>query len=474
MQGVSINDLNGRRILSTHFAHPLRAALAIDAALACSDPIAWVPSLEGDYTATEDSSDEEEEDQQETAQPWAQTSRRAGGQAVCQVERNGLRFVAPVAADVDPVLPLAFLNQLHEVLESYIGGPVTEASLKDNFDIVLALLEEMMASGRPLLSEAAQLRELVVPPSQLLAKVALGAANVAGLSVATQSTANALLSSPLPWRRQGIKYNSNEIYFDLTEHLSYILDSRSKITTASIAGDVACRSRLSGMPDLTLSFTDASQLEDCAFHSSVRYARWGKERVVSFVPPDGAFSLMRFSLSGLSPSPSTTSTARSTSLASTLLPLSITHTLTHGSQGSSFHLTLTSRAPSSRPLQNIRLRLPLGKGVSGVTAALSGGAYAKEGQSAGAGRWEVKDGGEGLVLEWWIEELVSTDRPAVLSGQYYTSPHTKPPPSFQVTFDSPSSAFSGLRISALKVAGEGYSIYKGVRLRGKGEIEVRC
>lgn len=37
-----------------------------------------------------------------------------------------------------------------------------------------------MASGRPLLSEAAQLRELVVPPSQLLAKVALGAANVAG------------------------------------------------------------------------------------------------------------------------------------------------------------------------------------------------------------------------------------------------------------------------------------------------------
>lgn len=51
---------------------------------------------------------------------------------------------------------------------------------QDNFDIVLALLEEMMASGRPLLSEAAQLRELVVPPSQLLAKVALGAANVAG------------------------------------------------------------------------------------------------------------------------------------------------------------------------------------------------------------------------------------------------------------------------------------------------------
>lgn len=78
--------------------------------------------------------------------------------------------------------------------------------------------------------------------------------------------------------------------FDLTEHLSYILDSKGKVTTASIAGDVACRSRLSGMPDLTLNFTDASQLEDCAFHSSVRYARWGKERVVSFVPRESVFS----------------------------------------------------------------------------------------------------------------------------------------------------------------------------------------
>lgn len=91
-----------------------------------------------------------------------------------------------------------------------------------------------MASGRPLLSQASQLRELVMPPSQLLAKVALNAANVAGsvtfrffrepvdacscfapatnsLTVASQSAANALLASPLPWRRQGIKYSSNEI-----------------------------------------------------------------------------------------------------------------------------------------------------------------------------------------------------------------------------------------------------------------------
>jgi AP-3 complex subunit mu len=203
---------------------------------------------------------------------------------------------------------------------------------QDNFDIVLALLEEMMASGRPLLSEAAQLRELVVPPSQLLAKVALGAANVAGC-ILCPSPPSAPRIDPLKRSQQSLRRYSIYLQrpscfspamaetrhqvqlerdlsvlrlafssarltfchpladFDLTEHLSYILDSKSKITTASIAGDVACRSRLSGMPDLTLSFTDASQLEDCAFHSSVRYARWGKERVVSFVPREFGFPL---------------------------------------------------------------------------------------------------------------------------------------------------------------------------------------
>jgi hypothetical protein len=35
--------------------------------------------------------------------------------------------------EVDPLTALAFLSKLHDVLESYIGGPVTEPSLKVAF-----------------------------------------------------------------------------------------------------------------------------------------------------------------------------------------------------------------------------------------------------------------------------------------------------------------------------------------------------
>lgn len=70
----------------------------------------------------------------------------------------------------------------------------------------------------------------------------------------------------------------------MAESLDYLLDSQGKVVTGAVTGDISCRSRLSGMPDLTLSFTDPSQLEDCAFNSSVRYARWNKSKVVSFIP----------------------------------------------------------------------------------------------------------------------------------------------------------------------------------------------
>lgn len=78
--------------------------------------------------------------------------------------------------------------------------------------------------------------------------------------------------------------SSEYLDFDVEETLDYVLDKATRILTAGITGEVSCRSRLSGMPDLTLIFTDPGQLEDCAFHPSVRYARWNKDKVVSFVP----------------------------------------------------------------------------------------------------------------------------------------------------------------------------------------------
>ena len=41
-------------------------------------------------------------------------------------------------------------------------------------------------------------------------------------------------------------------------------------------------------------FRDPTLIDDCSFHPCVRYNKFERERVVSFVPPDGPFELMRY------------------------------------------------------------------------------------------------------------------------------------------------------------------------------------
>jgi AP-3 complex subunit mu len=69
------------------------------------------------------------------------------------------------------------------------------------------------------------LREIVLPPS-LLTKLL----NVAGANVASTINAghglgstNGPFSSPIPWRRAGVRYTNNEIYVDVVEHLKAIV-----------------------------------------------------------------------------------------------------------------------------------------------------------------------------------------------------------------------------------------------------------
>lgn len=78
----------------------------------------------------------------------------------------------------------------------------------------------------------------------------------------------------------------------MTESLSLLLNARGHPLTASVTGEVQCRTKLTGMPDLTLNFLDPTAMTDVAFHPSVRGARWRKEKVVSFVPRESASLLV--------------------------------------------------------------------------------------------------------------------------------------------------------------------------------------
>jgi len=77
---------------------------------------------------------------------------------------------------VNPLFAFSFLDSFLETLQEYLGE-VTETTLKDNFDIVYMLIEEMLDEGHPMTMETNMLKEIVLPPT-LMRKIL----NVAGVS----------------------------------------------------------------------------------------------------------------------------------------------------------------------------------------------------------------------------------------------------------------------------------------------------
>ena len=75
------------------------------------------------------------------------------------------------------------------------------------------------------------------------------------------------------------------MFVDIEERVDAIISKSGTAITAAIQGTINCRSFLSGMPDLTLSFQNSRFFDDVALHPCVRLAKWSAERIMSFVPP---------------------------------------------------------------------------------------------------------------------------------------------------------------------------------------------
>lgn len=130
------------------------------------------------------------------------------------------------------------------------------------------LLEETLDSGgHPLTTSPNALRDIVLPPSLLNKLLSVAGANINSTinSGSGLGAAGGAFSSPIPWRKAGLRYASNEIYFDMVEKLSAIVNryvflvncisfsphtliSRSGVPLSTVvSGKIETNARLSGM-----------------------------------------------------------------------------------------------------------------------------------------------------------------------------------------------------------------------------------
>ncbi|KAF8313048.1 clathrin adaptor mu subunit [Clavulina sp. PMI_390] len=361
----------------------------------------------------------------------------------CHVERAGIYFLCPVSADVDPAFVFAFVETFISILEDYLGT-VSSSSIKDHFDVVYQLLEEMLDNGIPLTTEPNTLKDIVLPPS-LMNKI-LSVAGVAGLPTSTPAP----FSSPIPWRKTGLRYNNNEIYFDIIETLDAVVSNSGKVITREVYGKIHSTSRLSGTPDLLMAFGGSQVMVDATFHPCVRIARFISKRELSFVPPDGSFTLMEYRVDR---------TAGSHISATGMIPITLKPIVQINDDGGTFDISATSKLPSNRALENVTVSFYLGEGSGSVTATMGLG-ISSTGMGAGG------------TLSWNIPVLDS--HPRSIKGAWITSVlPPRPSRSMHVTFQLANECLSGIRVDYMKVMKEAYKAFKGVRTSAKGEIEWR-
>ncbi|KAF8631235.1 hypothetical protein AX15_002564 [Amanita polypyramis BW_CC] len=470
LDGLIILDNSGRPIIqsgfrSTSSAYPLLHIDALNHALTKAprpsdvDPVLYVQS----YNSTGFSS------------------------ACCHVHCNDIRLLCPISGDVDPLVAFSFLRTFIDILREYFGA-VNANTLKENFDVVYQLLEETLdAGGHPLTTSPNALREIVLPPSLLSKLLSVAGANITSTINAGYGpgSVSGPFSSPIPWRRAGVRYTNNEIYVDVLEHLKAIVSKNGTTLSSNAWGKLGTNAKLSGNPDCSMTFSNPQVMTDCAFHPCVRLQKWNHNKVLSFIPPDGRFVLADYrylppaAAAAIATDASTSSSAlTAVGKDSVPIPILIKPVIEVEENGGTFDITLTSRL-TTRAMENLTAELHLGKGAEGIkciTGRGSGGfgrglSNLESGANVSIGASWAFDSGK-RVLRWEIPNVPPASS-WTLKGSYTTITVPRPSRAIHLKFEIASHTFSALKIDQLRVSGENYKPYKGVRGRSTGDIEWR-
>lgn len=415
---------------------------------------------------------------------------------VISILRDGLSYLAAVPAEVSPLMIIEFLHRIADIFVDYFGNPADESAIKSNFSTVYQLLEEMVDYGWPLTTEPNALKAMIGPPS-VLSK--LSSVVFSGKTNVSDELPSGTISN-MPWRASGVLYTQNEIYMDIVEEIDAIIDAVSgNIVYSDVSGFVQCQCNLSGVPDLLLTFKDPALIDDCSFHPCVRYGQFERDKVVSFVPPDGQFELMKYSLtpgvrSNFSP-PLECHSQWSISTPNDFAEKKSDTTVSNDDEHTA-RLLLTIRVKSLSSLRtnasrngNIRMMVedvaitfPLPKQARTASFQVSIGSVVYD--------------EAGKVAKWTLGKLA--DDPTLPRAQLTATLKLTPPkkrnrhkitfgiddsntgsdevqaPNLFLHWKIPLTSVSGLTVSGLSISGESYQPYKGVRnVTKSGLYQVR-
>jgi len=351
-------------------------------------------------------------------------------------KQKGIWIISGVKEEVPVLLMHELLVMVSNRLELFLGTSFDDETILAECTVISYLLDEMFDAGFPMTLEPNQLTCMINAPT-LVEKVTT---TISG-KPALEELLPKCTSSSLPWRNCEVKYLSNDLYIDILETLDVTTSSSGTIVQSRVRGRIECNCRLSGTPDLSIVFFNPSlfNAQNCCFHRCVRLNQFLSEKVVSFVPPDGKFTLMEYVLPGPQRFPIKVDASLSSSTQSGSLRLRIYPNIFQ-----SFDLD----SQSSSTISSVSLQIPLPEACLGASFSVSSGSVQFE-ECSKVCTWKIPKLSSECCLDGSLtlnEKLDDQFRLSISAG-------------FQVTGYAP----SGVKIDEIITKNIDYAPYKGAK-----------
>ncbi|KAF8443546.1 Mu homology domain-containing protein [Terfezia claveryi] len=231
-----------------------------------------------------------------------------GSTTFSHVKHENIYIVGVTKSNANAALVFEFLYRLIALGKSYFGK-FDEEAVKNNFVLIYELLDEILDFGYPQNTETDTLKMYITTE---------GVKSERAIEDSSRITMQA--TGALSWRRADVKYRKNEAFVDVIEDVNLLMSAQGTVLRADVNGQIVMRAYLSGVPECKFGLNDrllldgdgltrpsgnkggqkatraaagSVTLEDCQFHQCVKLGKFDTDRIISFVPPDGEFELMR-------------------------------------------------------------------------------------------------------------------------------------------------------------------------------------
>ncbi|XP_030826460.1 AP-4 complex subunit mu-1 isoform X2 [Camarhynchus parvulus] len=369
-----------------------------------------------------------------------------GGLHFAHVRHGGLFFGATTEGDASPFTIIEFLNRLVTLLRDFCG-PLNEKSLGMNLGLVGELLEELVDFGHIQTTSPEVLRSLVQSEPEApkpFSLLDLGSVGLFGAETQqSRVVPGGAATRPLPPPR-GDQPLKSEVFVDVLERLSVVIAANGTPLKVDVQGEIRLKSYLPPCTELRIGLTEEfcvgkSELrgygapvraDEVWFHSSVRLDEFGSGRVLRVTPNPGEMTLMQYQVMDELPAP---------------LPFRLFPSLDTEPTGRiRLYLKLRCDLPPKSHAVNVRLQLPVPKGVSSLSQELSSPDQAAELElSSRSIRWDIPkmQGGSQLSALFKLEVPVLGPSWRLELGPAHGS------------FELPAHSCSGLRVRFLRLSG---------------------